>query len=151
MNRAGTLVQWLWEETHVPKVMGSSPSTIYWLDNFHIYLMQKMLCLFEKTKINKKEAGDFKEMNKLLSLPQLNKFPIPGSIPKQGNVQVRIPAKTRQLCQKSNWIVGWQMFSKVDLLFLLSQSKLDLIFRENNLYGLLKRLSQKRSEKSLLI
>ena len=27
--RAGALVQWLWEETHVPKVVSSNPGTVY--------------------------------------------------------------------------------------------------------------------------
>ena len=27
---------WFWEETHVPKVVGSNPSTTYWMDIFHI-------------------------------------------------------------------------------------------------------------------
>ena len=51
---AGALVQWLWEETHVPKVVGSNPRTVYWMD---ICLLQKLYCLFEKTKINKKRLG----------------------------------------------------------------------------------------------
>ena len=25
---------WLWDETHVPKVVGSNPSTVYWMDIF---------------------------------------------------------------------------------------------------------------------
>ena len=37
--RAGALVQWLWEETHGPKVMGSNPSSIHWMD---IYLLLKL-------------------------------------------------------------------------------------------------------------
>ena len=36
---AGALVYWLWEETHVLKVVGSNPSPVYWMDIFHIYLM----------------------------------------------------------------------------------------------------------------
>ena len=31
---AGDLVEWLWEETHVQNVVGSNPSTVYWLDIF---------------------------------------------------------------------------------------------------------------------
>ena len=31
---AGALVQWLWEESHVPKVMSSNPGTVYWIDIF---------------------------------------------------------------------------------------------------------------------
>ena len=38
-------------EAHVLKVAGSDPSTVYWTDIFH-----HICCLFEKTKINKKEA-----------------------------------------------------------------------------------------------
>ena len=36
--RAGALVMWLCVETHVPKVVGSNPSTVYWMDILHIYL-----------------------------------------------------------------------------------------------------------------
>ena len=38
---AGALVWWLWEEAHVPKVMGSNSSAIYWMDMtfFHIDLL----------------------------------------------------------------------------------------------------------------
>ena len=32
------LVYWLWEEPHIPKVVGSNPRTVYWMDIFHIYL-----------------------------------------------------------------------------------------------------------------
>ena len=35
----GALVQWLWEETRVPKVVGLNPSTVYWMDIFHMYLL----------------------------------------------------------------------------------------------------------------
>ena len=35
----GDLVQWLLEETHVLKVVGSNPSTIDRMDSFHIYLL----------------------------------------------------------------------------------------------------------------
>ena len=31
---AGDLVLWLWEETHVPKVVGLNPSTVYRVDIF---------------------------------------------------------------------------------------------------------------------
>ena len=37
--RAGALVWWLWEETHAPKIIGSNPHTVYWMDIFHIYLL----------------------------------------------------------------------------------------------------------------
>ena len=36
---AGALVRWLWEETHILKVVGSNPSTVYWMDIFHKYLL----------------------------------------------------------------------------------------------------------------
>ena len=55
--RAAALVQWLWEESHVPKIMGLNPSTIYWMD-FFSSICCKIVMLFEKTKINDKEAGD---------------------------------------------------------------------------------------------
>ena len=46
------MVLWLWEETHVLKVVGSNPSTVYWMAIFHTYLLK--FFLFEKTKIHKK-------------------------------------------------------------------------------------------------
>ena len=33
----GALVKWLWEETHVQKVVDVNPSNVYWTDIFHIY------------------------------------------------------------------------------------------------------------------
>ena len=36
---AGALVLWLWEETHVPKVVGSNPGTVYWMDIYSHYLL----------------------------------------------------------------------------------------------------------------
>ena len=33
------LVQWLWDETRNLKVVFSNPSTVYWMDIFHIYLL----------------------------------------------------------------------------------------------------------------
>ena len=30
-DRAGALVLWSWEETRVPKVVGSNPGTVYWM------------------------------------------------------------------------------------------------------------------------
>ena len=39
--KAGALVYWLWEEAHVPKVVGSNPSTIYWMDIFsHLFVVK---------------------------------------------------------------------------------------------------------------
>ena len=43
---AGALVQWLWEETHVVKVVGSNPGTIKWMDFFsHIFVVKIKLML----------------------------------------------------------------------------------------------------------
>ena len=42
-------------ETHDQTIVGLNPSTVYWIDIFHVYLF---MCFFEKTKINEKEAGD---------------------------------------------------------------------------------------------
>ena len=44
----------VWEETHVPKVVGSNPSTVYWMD---IYSHSFVVKLFEKTKMNEKRPG----------------------------------------------------------------------------------------------
>ena len=38
-------------------MVSSNPSTVYWMNIFHIYLLAKLYCVFEKTKINEKEAG----------------------------------------------------------------------------------------------
>ena len=38
---AGALVLWLWEEIFVPKVVGSDPSTVYWMDIFsHLFVVR---------------------------------------------------------------------------------------------------------------
>ena len=37
-DRAKALVKWLWVTTHVRKVVGSNPGTVYWMDIFHIDL-----------------------------------------------------------------------------------------------------------------
>ena len=55
--RAGALVYWLWEDTHVPKVVGSNPGTVYWMDIFHIYLLWNCVVCLKRPKINQKEAG----------------------------------------------------------------------------------------------
>ena len=43
---AVAVVEWLWEETHVLKVVGSNPSTVYWMDIFHIYLFVVTIVMF---------------------------------------------------------------------------------------------------------
>ena len=35
--------QWLWEETHVLKIMGLNPCTVYWMEIFHMNLLKKLL------------------------------------------------------------------------------------------------------------
>ena len=57
-KRAGVLVKWLWEETHVLKVAGMNPCTTYWVDIFSHIFVVKFVMFFEKTKINEKEAGE---------------------------------------------------------------------------------------------
>ena len=37
--RTKALVKWLWKETHVSKVVGLNPGTVYWMDIFYIYLL----------------------------------------------------------------------------------------------------------------
>ena len=44
--RAGALVLWLWEETHVPKVVSLNPSTVYWMDIFsHLFVVKIVMCV----------------------------------------------------------------------------------------------------------
>ena len=40
------------------KVMGLNPSTVHYMDIFSHIFVVKLYCLFEKTKINRKDAGD---------------------------------------------------------------------------------------------
>ena len=49
------MVWWLWEETHVPKVVGLNPSTIYWMDIFsHLFAVKIVMLvgMFDKTRID---------------------------------------------------------------------------------------------------
>ena len=39
IDRAGAMVSWIGEETHVPKVVGLNPSTAYWMYIFSHYLV----------------------------------------------------------------------------------------------------------------
>ena len=43
---AGALVQWLWEETHVLKVMGSNTGTLYWMDIISQIFVVKIVMMF---------------------------------------------------------------------------------------------------------
>ena len=55
---AGALVYWLWEETHVPKVVSSYHSTVRMLDgNFSHLFVVKFVMSFEKIKKMKKRPG----------------------------------------------------------------------------------------------
>ena len=36
--------------------MGSNPGTVSWMDTFHIDLLSKLYCLFEKTENKQKDA-----------------------------------------------------------------------------------------------
>ena len=52
------MVGWLWEETHVPKVIGSNPGNVYWMEIFsHIFVVKICNVCLKRPKINKKEAG----------------------------------------------------------------------------------------------
>ena len=37
---------WLWEETLVPKVMGSNPGTVYWMDILSHIFVVKIVMMF---------------------------------------------------------------------------------------------------------
>ena len=39
------------------RVVGSNPGTVYWMDIFHIYLLQNCNVCLKRPKINEKEAG----------------------------------------------------------------------------------------------
>ena len=52
-------VQWLWEETYVPKVVGSNPSTVYWVDIFtHLFVVKIVMLTRKRRKISEKETWD---------------------------------------------------------------------------------------------
>ena len=41
----------------MPKVVGSNPITVYWIDIFSHLFVVKIVMFFVKTKINEKDAG----------------------------------------------------------------------------------------------
>ena len=41
------------------KVVGSNPSTLYWMDIFSHLLVEKLSCLFVKTKIKKQRGREW--------------------------------------------------------------------------------------------
>ena len=55
--RAGALVWWLREETHVLKVVSSNPSTAYWLTFSYIYLFVLKIVMFVWKDENKLKRG----------------------------------------------------------------------------------------------
>ena len=59
--RAGTLVYWLWEETHVPKVVSSNPCAVYWMDVLltytHPFVVKFVVCVWKDQ--NKWKDGVF--------------------------------------------------------------------------------------------
>ena len=59
------MVKWLWEETHIPKVVGSTLCTVYWMNIFSQIFVVVIVMLFEKTKTNEKDAGDGPFIKKL--------------------------------------------------------------------------------------
>ena len=60
IRRAGVLVQWLWETTHVQEVVGSNPGTVPILDGHFFTLICSKDCIvcLKSLKINEKEAGN---------------------------------------------------------------------------------------------
>ena len=45
---ARTLVLWLWEKTHVPKVVGLNPSTVDWMDIFsHLFVVKFVMFVWK--------------------------------------------------------------------------------------------------------
>ena len=49
----------VWEETHVPKVVSSNPSAVYWMDMTFFTLICCKICIvcLKRLKINEKEVG----------------------------------------------------------------------------------------------
>ena len=39
--------KWVWEETHVLKVVVSHPGTVYWMDNFSHIFVVKIVMMFD--------------------------------------------------------------------------------------------------------
>ena len=65
-TRAGSLVQWLSEETHVQEIVSSNPTAENWMDHFTRVFCVKIVLMFGKTG-NKQKLGwewPFKEIFK---------------------------------------------------------------------------------------
>ena len=56
LDRAGALVKWLWEMTHVREVMGLNPSAIYRMDIFALIFCKNCIVCLKRPKIHEKEA-----------------------------------------------------------------------------------------------
>ena len=59
------MVWWLWEETHVPKVVGSNQGTVYWMDiSSHIFFVVKNVMMFvlKKTENKRYKRPGYKKM-----------------------------------------------------------------------------------------
>ena len=47
----------VWEDTHIPKVVGFNHGTVYWMDIFsHIFVVKDCNVCLKRPKINEKEA-----------------------------------------------------------------------------------------------
>ena len=99
---AGALVQCLWEKTHVPKVVGSNPSTVYWMDIFsHLFVVKICNVCLKRLKINEKRLrlahffkknsynGIFQLWLMLQSLAGLRQFQVACSFTQIGQVCFR--------------------------------------------------------------
>ena len=50
------MVLWLWEDTHVLNIVGSNPSTIYWVDSFlHLIVVKIAMFVWKDKSIQKLE------------------------------------------------------------------------------------------------
>ena len=58
-----------------------NPSAIYWMDIFHIDLLQKLYCLFEKTENKRKRGRDFKKYYWIVHLDITDDITFSSSIP----------------------------------------------------------------------
>ena len=76
--QAVALVQWLWEKTHVPKVVGLNPGTVCWMEIFsHIFVEKICKVCLKRPKINEKRPGLvlFKKPKNIRSLrPDMEKL-----------------------------------------------------------------------------
>ena len=56
----------LWEETHALKVVGSNPSTVYWMDIFNIFIVKIVTFVWKYE--NKRRNGLFLLNNSSISV-----------------------------------------------------------------------------------